>query len=95
MDTVEVNFEGLSSGAQGINGVYRNLVGTLENLESELKPMVSSWSGQARDSYFAQKAKWDEAAQALGQILAQIGSAVEGAHDNYHQAEQSNKSLWA
>jgi 6 kDa early secretory antigenic target len=92
--TVEVNFEGLQQGAEGINGVYRSLVGTLENLEHELQPMLGTWSGNARDAYFVQKKKWDEAAQALGTILAQIGQAVHGAHDNYRAAEQGNQQLW-
>lgn len=94
MDTVEVNFEGLQSGGDGINGVYRSLVGTLENLESQLSPMLNTWSGDAKAAYFAQKKQWDEAAQALGTILAQIGQAVHGAHDNYHSAEKNNQGLW-
>jgi WXG100 family type VII secretion target len=93
--TVEVNFEGLQSGAEGITGVYRSLVGTLENLEHELQPMLSTWTGTAQETYFAQKKKWDEAAQALGTILQQIGQAVHGAHDNYRAAEQSNQQLWS
>jgi WXG100 family type VII secretion target len=95
MGTIEVNFEGLQQGGEGITGVYRSLVGTLESLEQELQPMLSSWNGNAREAYFAQKKKWDEAAQALGTILAQIGQAVHGAHDNYRAAEQSNQQLWS
>jgi len=94
VDTVQVNFEGLQAGGEGINGVYRNLVGTLENLESSLQPMLNTWSGEARSAYFAQKKQWDDAAQALGTILAQIGQAVHGAHDNYRSAEKSNQGLW-
>jgi early secretory antigenic target protein ESAT-6 len=94
VDTVEVNFESLQSGGDGIAGVYRSLVGTLENLESSLHPMLNTWSGEARSAYFAQKKQWDEAAQALGTILAQIGQAVHGAHDNYRSAEKHNQSLW-
>jgi len=92
--TTEVNFEGLQAGGEGIQGVYRSLVGTLENLESSLQPMLNTWSGEARTAYFAQKKQWDEAAQALGTILAQIGQAVHGAHDNYRAAEKHNQGLW-
>jgi len=94
MDETSVSFEGLQSGGEGIMGVYRALVGTLENLESQLGPMVNTWSGDARNAYFQQKKQWDEAAQALGTILQQIGQAVHGAHDNYRAAEKSNLSLW-
>lgn len=94
MDEVQVNFESLQAGGEGISAVYRSLVGTLENLDSSLHPMLNTWSGEARSTYFAQKKQWDEAAQALGTILAQIGQAVQGAHDNYRSAEKHNQSLW-
>jgi WXG100 family type VII secretion target len=90
-----VKFEALSSGATGILGTYRNLQSTLENLESQLAPMVSSWTGDAREAYFQQKKKWDEASQAMAVILQQMGKSVEQAHANYQSAETSNRNLWS
>ena len=51
VDTVEVNFESLQAGGDGIAGVYRSLLGTLENLESNLQPMLNTWSGEARRAF--------------------------------------------
>jgi 6 kDa early secretory antigenic target len=74
---------------------YRALQSSLETLESELAPMVASWSGEAQQSYFAQKSKWEQASAAMAQILSQMGQAVADAHANYTAAEKSNTGMWA
>jgi WXG100 family type VII secretion target len=73
---------------------YRQLQSTLEMLESELAPMVTSWDGEAREAYFAQKTKWEQASAAMSQILQQMGQAVADAHANYSAAERSNTGMW-
>lgn len=95
MSEVRVDFGALGSGAAGILSTYRALQGTLENLESQLSPMVSTWTGDAREAYFMQKKKWDDASASMAAILQQMGQAVDQAHTNYQAAENSNKSLWA
>ena len=95
MSEVRVDFGALSGGSAGILSTYRSLQSTLENLESQLAPMVSSWNGDAREAYYQQKRKWDEASAAMATILQQMGQAVDDAHENYTAAENSNKGLWA
>jgi 6 kDa early secretory antigenic target len=95
MSEVKVDFNSLSQGSEQIMATYRQLQSTLETLESELAPMVASWDGEAREAYFAQKTKWEQASAAMAQILMQMGSAVSDAHSNYAAAEKSNTSMWA
>lgn len=90
-----VNFGSLDAGSQGIMATYRQLQSTLENLESQLQPMVSSWTGDAREAYFQQKKKWDDASAALAAILSQMGNAVDSANTNYKAAESTNMGRWA
>jgi len=94
VDETSVDFGTLMDGGENIMGVYRSLLTTLETMEDKLGPMVHTWSGEARNAYHTQKKQWDDAAQALGQILHQIGQAVHGAHDNYRHAEKSNLGIW-
>ena len=90
-----MKFGALSSGAQGILSTFKQLQDTLENLEGELAPMVASWTGDAREAYYQQKARWEEAAAAMATILGQMGQAVDVAHSNYRAAENANLSRWA
>jgi WXG100 family type VII secretion target len=95
MDTVDVHFESLQAGGDGVNAVYHSLLRTLDDLDSQLRPMLHSWTGEARSAYFIQKKQWDSSAQALGDILAGIGRAVHQAHDNYRDAEHHNAVAWS
>jgi WXG100 family type VII secretion target len=94
MGEIHVQFESLQAGQQGIQNNYGKLVATLEQLESDLQPMISTWSGQAQESYLVCKKQWDEAALALSQVLNSIGQAVGQAHENYTAAEASARSNW-
>lgn len=95
MSEIHVQFESLASGQEGINRGYTTLVQTLEQLESDLAPMISSWSGAAQENYLQCKKQWDDASQALAQVLQQIGQAVGTAHDNYSAAEQAAQANWS
>lgn len=95
MSEIHVQFESLAAGQQGIHGNYQKLLATIEQLETDLAPMVNSWSGAAQQSYLEQKAKWDSAAQALAQVLSNVSRAVGDAHQNYTAAERAAQSNWA
>lgn len=95
MTEVRVDFGALGTGAAGIQATYRSLDGTLQNLESQLAPMVTSWTGDAREAYFVQKKKWEDASAAMALILQQMGQAVDQANTNYQAAETSNRNLWS
>lgn len=95
MGEIHVQFESLATGEQGIRSNFSKLTATLDQLESDLQPMISSWSGAAQESYLVCKNQWDSAAQALAQVLNNIGTAVGQAHDNYTAAENAARSNWA
>jgi early secretory antigenic target protein ESAT-6 len=95
MTEIHVNFESLQTGYQGIQGNYAKLSATLEQLNSDLQPMINSWSGAAQESYLACKKQWDDASDALALVLNNIGQAVSQAHDNYTGAEQAARNNWA
>ena len=95
MGEIHVQFESLATGAEGIRGNYATLTATLDQLESDLHPMIDSWSGAAQEAYLACKKQWDEAALALAQVLGNIGAAVGQAHDNYAAAETAARSNWS
>lgn len=95
MGEIKVTFESLQAGQQGIARTYSSLVGTLEDLERKLAPMVSTWTGAAQQAYHERKMQWDKAAANLSQVLNQIGQAVGAAHENYTQAETAARNNWA
>jgi WXG100 family type VII secretion target len=95
MGEIHVQFESLAAGEQGIRNNYAKLTATLDQLESDLQPMISSWSGAAQESYLQCKRQWDQAALGLSQVLNNIGQAVGQAHENYTSAETAARSNWS
>jgi WXG100 family type VII secretion target len=95
MAEIKVAFESLQSGQAGIQRTYSSLVSTLEDLENQLKSMISTWTGAAQEAYLTCKQEWDTAAANLSQVLNGIGQAVGQAHDNYQAAEQAARNNWS
>ncbi|PZS25276.1 MAG: WXG100 family type VII secretion target [Pseudonocardiales bacterium] len=95
MGEIHVQFESLQTGQQGIHNNYSKLTATIDQLESDLAPMVASWSGAAQEAYLAAKKQWDDAAAALAVVLNNVSQAVGQAHENYTAAEGAARSNWA
>lgn len=92
---VKVTFGELQAAQQNITGTVNAVNGQLDDLRSFLAPMVSTWEGQAAETYNALQRQWDTAAAELNQVLAQIATAVGTANDAYNQAEQANTNRFA
>ena len=95
MSEILVTFSAIQQGQADVASTAGNLNGQLGDLKAYLAPMVSTWSGAAAENYNAKQRQWDEAAQALNEILAQIGRALGSAGDDFQAAENSNASMWS
>ena len=91
---VLVNFPAIQQGVGDIRAGWNNISAQLDDLRSYLAPMRSTWTGQARDAYDSEQAKWDAAAADLTQILNRIGLALQGAHDDFTTGETRNTGLF-
>lgn len=83
--------DSFEAGAQRIRNHYAKLTATLEQLDTDLRPMLASWSGAAQEAYTTSKDQWDTATQDLSQILNTVGQAVATAHENSGAAEQADR----
>ncbi len=92
---IKVTFSALSTAQTDVAATAGRIRTQLEDLKKFLAPMVSTWSGQAAEDYQATQRKWDTSANDLAQVLAQIGTALGAAHDNYRQTEQANAAWCA
>lgn len=66
----------------------------LTQLESDLAPLVSTWSGGARDLYVAKKQAWDAAAQDLTVLLGSIAQLTADAHTGYVDTVSQVRNAW-
>ena len=93
-DQVMVTFAALAEAAQTIQSTSNNLNTKLQDLETQLKPVVSTWTGAASENYQVQQQKWNQAQTDMNSVLQAIGQAVSAAHDAYDATESSNAAAW-
>jgi WXG100 family type VII secretion target len=86
--TLLVNFAALQQASADINKALSTLQTQLDQLESDAKPLVSTWVGEAQDSYQARQAKWRAASHDLQTILGNIKSAVDKSTEDYIHTEK-------
>jgi ESAT-6 family protein len=93
-DSTFVTFGALDAGAEAISGNHGALRNTLDQMDSDLKPMVNHWTGEAATDYGIQKAKWDSAADQMTAALLAMSKAVSEANAGYRATEAANAKRW-
>ncbi|CAM05947.1 early secretory antigenic target protein ESAT-6 [Saccharopolyspora erythraea NRRL 2338] len=87
---IKVDFGQLSQAADDLGQAATKIQGELDELEQMLKPLVSTWEGQAQEAYRQAQEEWDKAAANMQEIAAKMGMAVSTANEAYQQGESRN-----
>ncbi|MGF1662898.1 MAG: WXG100 family type VII secretion target [Kineosporiaceae bacterium] len=91
---MRVNFGALETTAADIQGSAGRIRGRLDQLDSELAPLRSDWTGAASEAYQVAKAEWTKAITDMQQVLTQLGAAVSASNTEYQATERANQSRW-
>ncbi|MFC7218324.1 WXG100 family type VII secretion target [Streptomyces polyrhachis] len=89
-----VTYAGLSQAASEIRRQSQELMADLEEIKSTVRTVAASWEGEAKQSYDAVQAVWDQNAQQVQAALAQISAAVETAGSNYSATDRKAAGLF-
>lgn len=89
-----VNFATISQAAQDVRSTAGKIRTQLDELESGVKRISSSWEGAAQESYRAKQAEWDKRAASMQQTLESIAKALDSAAQNYQATESKNAQIW-
>lgn len=92
---IKVSYGALSAAAADITASTGRLQDHLRTLESALAPMVAGWEGEASVFYQDTQRRWNTAAAELTEVLRLTGTKVNTANDNYRQADNHARNLFA
>lgn len=93
-DQLVVDFAAMQQAAADIQSAINKLNGDLDQLESDAKPLVETWSGEAQAAYFQRQTAWTSAANELSQMLRDIQKAMVDSTADYNTTENTNTSLF-
>lgn len=81
--SLSYNFDEIEfSVRQDIHATAARFNGALEELRCQIAPLQQVWTREAAGAYHVEQLKWNQAAQALNEILFDLGGAVrDGAAD--------------
>lgn len=91
-DQIRVHFGALDNAVSDLNAGANAMNQRMSQLQSDIQPMVSTWSGGAQQSYHSAQKQWDQGWQELAAALQQLQRATGQANDGYNAGEQANIS---
>ena len=95
MTVIKYGFGSLAGAAADIESSSRSIGSQLEDLKAQLKPMVSTWEGEAAQSYQVHQQKWDAAAAELNQILSSIARVVSEGNQRMQEVNTAAANSWS
>ncbi|MFJ5521227.1 WXG100 family type VII secretion target [Streptomyces griseoluteus] len=66
----------------------------IENLETQAQASLQQWVGSARDAYYVQKVKWDQAAENMGNLASTGSTTLDDITQSYDAGERAGQGLW-
>lgn len=94
MDAIKYQFGAIQAAAGDINATSGRINGLLDDLKSQLQPMVATWEGDSATAYAAAQAKWDNAAAELNVILSTISRTVQQGNDRMSDVNRMAAASW-
>ncbi len=86
--SIVLSFSAPQAAEAAVNSNLTKLRARLDQLEGDLQPLVSTWSGDAQVAYLIQKKQWEQAAQDLALMLQSIVLALGNTNTDYTDAQR-------
>ena len=87
-DGLLVDHGALDQAAQDLSAAVRDIDGRMNALETELRPLQSDWTGQAKGQYEISKQRWNTAIYEMLTVLGQTSTSVSQSNADYIAADQ-------
>ncbi|MGW0332700.1 WXG100 family type VII secretion target [Streptomyces sp. NPDC003011] len=91
---IDVQYPVVQNAIEELKNQTQQIITTLNNLEDELKPLVSSWEGSDQQMYIQVQAEWDQATKNMAMLLGDSGELVQSIHDNHSRDERKSADNW-
>jgi early secretory antigenic target protein ESAT-6 len=87
-DGLLVDHAALDQAAQDLSNAVRDIDARMNQLEDELRPLQSDWTGRAKDQYAISQQRWNTAIYEMLSVLGQTSTSVTQSNADYISADQ-------
>ena len=87
-DGLLVDHAALDQAAQDLSNAVKDIDARMNQLEDELRPLQSDWTGRAKDQYAISKQRWNTAIYEMLTVLGQTSTSVTQSNADYISADQ-------
>jgi 6 kDa early secretory antigenic target len=94
-DGFYANIPTMQQAIEDLEGSSQRLQGYLDQLQENLQPLISSWSGAAQECYVQCQRQWDAACQDMQTLLQRAGTTVGQASTLYSNTDGKVASAWS
>lgn len=91
---IVVNYATIIRAGEDCDSTGADLQQQFDHLKDSLKPLITTWSGGAKDAYEQAQRTWDQSFEDLKQVLAQIGSALPQIAEGYKNTDKGASDLF-
>ncbi|MFI6934849.1 WXG100 family type VII secretion target [Streptomyces sp. NPDC050287] len=91
---IDVQYPVVQNAIEELKNQTQQIITTLNNLEDELKPLVSTWEGSDQEMYIQVQAEWDQATKNMANLLGDSGELIQSIHDNHSRDERKSADNW-
>ena len=92
--SIDVQYPVVRNAIEELMDQTQQIIITLNNLEDELKPLVSTWEGSDQQMYIQVQAEWDQATKNMANLLGDSGELIQSIHDNHSRDERKSADNW-
>ena len=94
MTTYTFSFPLANAVLEEMDGINKNIVNTLADLETNVQGCLQDWTSEARSAYDLAKQHWDASAEYMPVLLEQARAALNRIADEYHVSEKTGVAIW-
>ncbi|MEV1019289.1 WXG100 family type VII secretion target [Streptomyces sp. NPDC050264] len=91
---IDVQYPKVRQAIEELQEQTKGIITSLNNLEDELKPLISSWEGSDQEMYRGVQAEWDQATANMAKLLNDNGELIQSIHDNHSRDERKSSDNW-
>jgi len=95
MSDIVYSYGNIEQAVADMDSGVTNLKNRLEDMDSQLRQLQSSWDGRAKEAYETSKAKWTDGMNGIVDILTNVSKAVMEARQSAEATDSRNAASFS